>query len=148
MANLSNQQTLSTIANPALQVSDRNYALALAIAEAADERKGGDIVLLKVGDVSVLADYFVLITGFSKVQVRAIAGMVQDKVEEQFDRKPIRSAGLMEGTWALLDYGDVIVHIMMPTERDYYGLEAFWGHAESTSYSALALQTSEEIADQ
>lgn len=148
MTNLSNQQTLSTIANPATQAPDRSYDMALAIAEAADERKGGDIVLLKVGDVSVLADYFVLVTGFSKVQVRAIARMVEDKVEEHFNRKPIRSEGFSEGTWVLQDYGDVIVHIMMPNEREYYGLEAFWGHAESTPYSALTLQTSEGIANQ
>ncbi|NDJ16514.1 ribosome silencing factor [Myxacorys almedinensis] len=139
MTNLSNQQTLRPIANPAPQTPDRSYDMALAIAEAADERKGGDIVLLKVGDVSVLADYFVLITGFSKVQVRAIARMIEDNVEEQFNRKPIRSEGLAEGTWVLQDYGDVIVHVMMPTEREYYSLEAFWGHAESTTYAALSL---------
>jgi len=59
---------------------DTSYELALAIAEAADDRKGDDIVLLKVAEVSYLADYFVVVTGFSQAQVRAIARSVEDKV--------------------------------------------------------------------
>jgi ribosome-associated protein len=131
MMNLSNQHPLPTVAHPV----DSSYALARVIAEAADERKGGDIVLLKVGDVSVLADYFVIVSGFSKVQVRAIASSVRDKVEEAFNLRPLRSEGLTDGAWALLDYGDVIVHALLPQERDYYDLEAFWGHAERIEFA-------------
>lgn len=126
MTELSNQQTLSTAMT---NIDDRSATMARLIAEAADERKGSDIVLLKVGDVTVLADYFVLITGYSKVQVRAIARSIEDKIEETMNRRPIRSEGFAEGTWIVEDYGDVIVHVMMPQEREYYGLESFWGHA-------------------
>jgi len=130
MPNYSETSVLSiTPENPSTE-PDTALQLALAIAHAADDRKGGDIVLLNVGAVSSLADYFVIITGFSKAQVRAIAGTVQDKVEEDFQRVPVHTEGKSEGSWVLQDYGDVIVHILMPQEREFYNLEAFWGHAE------------------
>jgi ribosome-associated protein len=71
----------------------------------------------------------VIATGFSKAQVRAIAGMAEEEIAEKFGRKPRNIAGEQDGTWILLDYGDVIVHAMMAQEREYYDLEAFWGHA-------------------
>jgi ribosome-associated protein len=83
-----------------------------------------------VAEVSYLSDYFVMMTGYSKVQVRAIAEAIEGQVEIDWQRRPLRTEGKAEGTWVLQDYGDVIVHIMMPREREFYNLEAFWGHAE------------------
>jgi ribosome-associated protein len=100
------------------------------IAKAADERKAGDLVVLKITDISYLADYFVIVTGFSTAQVRAIYDSIDDQVEKTFGQKPLRAAGKNEGNWILLDYGNVIVHIMLPQEREYYNLEAFWGHSQ------------------
>jgi ribosome-associated protein len=117
-----------------LDQTDSSYQLAIQVAAAAAERKGSDIVLIRVGEVSVLADYFVLVTGFSKVQVRAISNSITDQVEEVCDRLPLRSEGMGEGTWIALDYGVVIAHVFMPQEREYYDLEAFWGHAERIPY--------------
>ncbi len=108
---------------------DQSYQMAQAAAIAADGRKGENIVLLAIGEVSSLAEYFVIASGFSKAQVRAIAGMVEDELSEKFGRKPRNIAGEQDGTWVLLDYGDLIVHAMMTDEREYYDLEAFWGHA-------------------
>jgi ribosome-associated protein len=104
--------------------------LAATIAVAASDRKAGEILLLKVAEVSYLADYFVMMTGYSRVQVRAIAQAIEGKVETELQRRPIRTEGKVEGSWVLQDYGDVIVHIMMPKEREFYNLEAFWIHAE------------------
>ncbi|HCQ21163.1 ribosome silencing factor [Aphanizomenon flos-aquae NRERC-008] len=104
--------------------------LALTIAEAALDRKAVEIILLDVAEVSYLSDYFVMMTGYSKVQVRAIAEAIEGQVEIDWQRRPLRTEGKAEGTWVLQDYGDVIVHIMMPREREFYNLEAFWGHAE------------------
>lgn len=115
-------------------IDEAAKALALAIAEAADDRKGGNINVLQVGDISYLADYFVIVTGFSKVQVRAIANSIEDAVEEKFERLPLRTEGMNEGRWVLKDYGEVIVHIFMPDDREYYDLEAFWGHAERIEF--------------
>lgn len=114
----------------AAQNPEESRELALISAAAAADRKGGDMVVLRVAEVSFLADYFVLVTGYSKAQVRAISQSIEDKVEEQLNRLPIRSEGQAEGSWVLKDYGDVMVHIMMPKEREYYNLEAFWGHAQ------------------
>lgn len=138
MPNYSESSLLETNSQ-SLNLDDTSLQLARTIATAADERKGGDITLLKIADVSPLADYFVIVTGFSKVQVRAIAGAIADKVEETLQRRPLRTEGQTEGVWALQDYGDVIVHILMPQEREFYNLEAFWGHAERISLSALNL---------
>ncbi|MDJ0690434.1 MAG: ribosome silencing factor [Xenococcaceae cyanobacterium MO_188.B32] len=115
-------------------VSITSEQLAQKIAEAADDKKAADIILLKVSDVSYLADYFVIATGFSKTQIRAISDEIEEKIVEQFQRAPIRVEGKTEGNWILQDYGDVIVHIFLPEDREYYNLEAFWGHAERIQF--------------
>jgi len=115
------------------QTEDGSGVLAATIAVAASDRKAGEIILLKVAEVSYLADYFVMMTGYSRVQVRAIAQAIEGKVETELQRRPLRTEGKVEGSWVLQDYGDVIVHIMMPKEREFYNLEAFWIHAERIS---------------
>ncbi len=145
MTNISEQFTFSNQREPfpvdratktstPIDTTDISYQMAMAMAAAAGDRKGAEIVLIRVGEVSVLADYFVIVTGFSKVQVRAIAQSIEAQVEEIFARKPLRSEGQSEGSWVALDYGTVIVHVFMPQEREYYDLEAFWGHAEQIPY--------------
>ncbi len=113
---------------------DTSELLALSAAQAADDRKGGDIVLLHVSEVSSLADYFVIVTGFSKAQVRAIAQAIEDAIEQEWQRHPLRKEGHSENTWVVLDYGDVIVHILMPAEREFYNLEAFWAHGDQIDF--------------
>jgi ribosome-associated protein len=108
--------------------------LAWSIAEAADDRKAEDIVLLQVNEVSFLADFFVVATGFSRTQVRAIADSIEDKLEKEYGRLPLRTEGKSDGIWVLLDYGEVIVHIFLPQEREFYKFEAFWGHAGRIEY--------------
>lgn len=108
--------------------------LVWSIAEAADDRKAEDIVILKVDQVSYLADFFVIATGFSRTQVRAIADSIEDKLQKEYDRLPLRLEGQSEGTWILQDYGEVIVHVFSPQEREFYKLEAFWGHAERIEF--------------
>lgn len=115
---------------------DLSKQLALTIAQTADDRKGKDILLLDVADVSFLADYFVLVTGFSKTQVRTLAQTIEAAVAEKWHRQPLRSEGEAGSTWIVKDYGEVIVHVMMPEEREFYNLEAFWGHAEQISFSS------------
>ena len=114
--------------------ADSALALALTIAHAAEDRKAGNIRILKVTDVSYLADYFVVATGFSAVQVRAIARTIEGEVETTLGRLPLRTEGQTDSRWVLQDYGEVIVHIFMPEEREFYGLEAFWGHAEEIPF--------------
>ena len=113
---------------------DDSKALALLAADACDDRKAGDIVLIRVEEISSIADWFVIASGYSDVQVRAIARSVEDKIETECGRLPLRKEGLKEGRWILLDYGEVIVHALTPDERSYYDLESFWGHGETESF--------------
>ncbi|MEY3929630.1 MAG: ribosome silencing factor [Cyanobacteriota bacterium] len=118
---------------------DDSKALALLAAEACDDRKAADIVLIHVEEISSIADWFVIATGYSDVQVRAIARSVEDKIEEESGgRLPLRKEGQTEGRWVLLDYGEVIVHALTPEERSYYDLESFWGHGEKETYLGSA----------
>jgi ribosome-associated protein len=120
-------------------LDDVSGRLARTIAVAASDRKAGEILLLKMGEVSYLSDYFVMMTGYSRVQVRAIADAIEGKVESEWHRRPLRTEGKAEGSWILQDYGDVIVHIMMPREREFYNLEAFWINAERISLPDSAI---------
>mgnify|MGYP001796296365 CR=1 FL=1 len=116
------------------QVDEKALELAMAIANAADDRKAEDISILQVGDASYLADYFVIATGFTNVQVRAIARSIEATIETDYGRSPLRTEGTEEGKWMIYDYGEVIVHIFQPRERDYYDLEAFWGHVKRIEF--------------
>lgn len=118
----------------AAEVDENALALATAIANAADDRKAEDIAILQVGDASYLADYFVIATGFTNVQVRAIARSIETTIETDYDRSPLRTEGAEEGKWVIYDYGEVIVHIFQPREREYYDLEAFWGHVKRIEF--------------
>lgn len=124
----------ATDAPSSAPAEDDALRLAYAVAAAADERKAGNIAILQVGDVSYLADYFVIATGFSAVQVRAITRSIEATLEDDWNRRPLRIEGQGEGSWIVMDYGEVIVHIFMPEARDFYDLEAFWGHANQMVY--------------
>jgi len=114
--------------------SDEARGLILTAAQAADDRKAVDIVLLQVSEVCYLADYFAIVTGFSNVQVRAISQAIADQVEEEWGRLPLRTQGLSDASWVVMDYGDAIVHVFKPQEREFYNLEAFWGHADRLDF--------------
>ncbi len=109
-------------------------ALARLAAEACDDRKAVDIRLIRVDDISSLADWFVICSGLSDVQVRAIARSVEERLELEAHRLPLRREGQTEGRWVLLDYGELIVHVLTPQERHFYDLESFWGHGEQHRY--------------
>jgi ribosome-associated protein len=136
MTNSSNRIQNITIEQKNLDFADlSSERLAWKIAAAADDKKAGDIVLLKVSEVSYLSDYFVIITGYSKTQLKAISEAIEEKIATDFSRYPSRVSGKSEGSWIVQDYNDVIVHIFLPEEREYYNLEAFWGHAERLEFS-------------
>lgn len=138
MSKISSEQAIAIEPKLTENQTIDSKALALEIAKAADDKKAADIVLLKVTDISYLADYFVIITGFSRTQLKAIAESIEEQVEAKYQRVPIRVSGKREGEWVVQDYEDVIVHTFLPEEREYYNLEAFWGHAERVEYISPA----------
>jgi ribosome-associated protein len=107
--------------------------LALLVAEAGDDRKADNIVILKVDQLSYVAEYFVIMTGYSAPQLKAISSAIEDKVWEKYHREPLRIEGKNDPNWILHDYGDVIAHIFLPEAREYYDLQAFWSGAEEIS---------------
>lgn len=135
---MSARATPSAATESSLENTVEGLDLARTIAQAADDRKAKDIVILKVTDVSYLADYFVIVSGLSMPQLRAIANTIEQQVEDTHGRTPLRTEGETDGNWLLIDYGDVIAHVFMPEEREFYGLEAFWGHAERVPFDPSA----------
>jgi ribosome-associated protein len=117
------------MANPTV-TSCTSEQLVLLAAEAADDRKAGDMLLLKVSEVSFMADYFLIVSGYSRAQLRAISESIQHKIKDHYNISPINTEGAGKGNWVLVDYGDVIIHIMSPDDREFYNLEAFWSHGE------------------
>lgn len=102
--------------------------IAEAIASIADDRLASDIVIIDLSNLSVMMDYFVICSGQTNRQVQAIA----DSIEEQLRASKVRKVGIESdrpGTWVLLDYGSVIVHIFTQEQREYYQLERLWGDA-------------------
>ncbi len=97
--------------------------------EAALDKKGEDFVAIDVGGRTIIADTFALVTGRSKIQTRAIADAVSEAVEAA-GRKVARTEGYADGTWILIDLGEVIVHIFTPEQRSFYNLERLWSEVE------------------
>ncbi|MBI5136163.1 MAG: ribosome silencing factor [Nitrospirae bacterium] len=95
---------------------------------AADARKGQDIVALHVHALTTIADYFLFVTATSSTQVNAIFEAI-DVAMSKAGREPLHVEGRQESQWILMDYADVIIHIFMPDQRAFYGLERLWGDA-------------------
>ncbi len=97
-------------------------------ASAADAVRAGDIVILDLRELTIIADFFLVCTGKSSIQIRAIADRIEERMREEGYRK-LRVEGYQEATWILLDYGDVVMHVMAEEQRAFYGLEQFWESA-------------------
>ncbi len=105
---------------------DRIDRMAAAAAKAIEDKKGGEIEVLKVTSKTTLADVFVLASGTSGIHVKTLAESVEEKLEEEFGLRPDHIEGLENRNWVLLDYGDLIVHLLMPEDRAHYKLENLW----------------------
>ena len=103
--------------------------LAVIAAEAASDKKATDIMALNVAELLVVTDFFVIVTGNTNIQVRAIADEVEEQLRVRGGVKPIGREGESEARWVLLDYGDLVVHVFQPDEREFYRLERLWGDA-------------------
>jgi ribosome-associated protein len=102
--------------------------LALFAAQLALEKKGQDIHLLEVGQVSIVADYFLLGTGNTAVQVHSICDHLLENMKKA-GHQALRVEGYREGWWVVLDYGGLVIHIFQPDARIFYDLERLWSEA-------------------
>lgn len=102
---------------------------ASAIARFLDDNKAKDIVILNVANVSSLSDFFIIATGSSTPHIRALTENVRKKIKDIFKRLPLGEESERMSKWNLLDYGEVVIHIMNQEQRDTYKIEKFWSHA-------------------
>lgn len=111
-------------------------------ANALNEKKGRDISAIKVGDLTVLADYFLLCTANSSTQVRALCDEVEEKLEEA-GLRPHHIEGKATG-WVALDYGSVIIHVFGRNEREFYDLDKMWSDGEQVDLDKILVNEKED----
>ena len=111
--------------------------LVTAIAAAAEERNATDIVVIHMADDSSIADHFVICTARSTIQVRAICDHAEDEAT-RVGREPISREGLEFAHWALVDYGDVVLHVFLEDTRAVYDLERLWHRAPRRDWNPMA----------
>lgn len=121
---------IATVREPVTSLTDAQALdLALRCRSAAVDKKADNVVMLDIRRRANFADYFVLATGRSVLQARAIADGVVEASEFEYGA-PIRTEGYNEGGWILIDYGAVIVHVFTPQAREFYDLDRLWGKPE------------------
>ena len=109
------------------ELTSRDYAIIAA--RAADEKKATDIVVQNVGELIGVTDYFVIVTATNNRQVHAIIDAVEEAERLQAKIKPLHREETRDGSWELLDYGSIVVHVFQPETREIYRLEALWNDA-------------------
>jgi len=102
------------------------------ITEALLSRKGKDITLLDVSELTTLTDYFVVCHGTSDVQIKALADAVEEDMREKTGEKAWKKEGLQGRSWVILDFVNIVVHILSKEKRDFYGIERMWNDAKIT----------------
>ena len=104
--------------------------------KALDSKKGKEIRLIRIDKITTLAEYFVICTGTSNTQINALCDAVEKELTEKGE-KPLHREGYRGGTWVLLDYGCVVVHVFNDEARKFYSLEHLWADGEEVDLSAI-----------
>ena len=123
-----------------------SYKFACIVARFLDEKIAKDISILNISNVSSFADYFVISSAQSNTQVKALTENLADKVKQIFTRLPLGKENDVKNRWNLIDYGDVVVHILHQEDREAYAIEKFWNNAFSIPRETW-LKESEEYSE-
>ena len=110
--------------------------IAMTAARALDDKKGKEIKVIKIDKLTTIAEYFVICTGSSNTQINALCDNVE-KALTQLGEEPLHREGYRGGTWVLLDYGCIVVHVFNDEARKFYSLEHLWADGEEVDLSAL-----------
>jgi ribosome-associated protein len=105
--------------------------------EALEERKGEDIQVIEIKDISIIADYFIIANGNNSSQVDALVHSVSDALSKS-GFEPKRIEGVRSASWILMDYGDVVVHVFSKEDRLFYNLERIWRDGKTVSKEELS----------
>lgn len=117
-----------------------------AIVAAAEDKKANYITEIDLRGKTLIADFFIICSGTSNIHIRAIADGIMESLEKQGTRQR-RMEGYSEATWILLDYSDVIVHVMSEEQREFYGLEKLWKGNAMPSYAPDEADAEEDLTD-
>ena len=104
--------------------------------KALDSKKGKEIRLIRIDKITTLAEYFVICTGTSNTQINALCDAVEKELTEKGE-EPLHREGYRGGTWVLLDYGCVVIHVFNDEARKFYSLEHLWADGEEVDLSAI-----------
>jgi len=124
--------------------SDEAVALAVAAARAAEDRSATDMVVLEVADVLVIADLFLVVTVSNERQLGAVANSIEEALHG-LGRRPRRREGLPSSGWVLIDFGDLVCHVLHTEQREFYALERLWAdvpHRDPATGAVLVVDAS------
>ncbi len=110
--------------------------MALLAAKALDSKKAKEIKVIEIGDLTTLADYFVIAAGTSNTQISALSDVVEEYLKREGEMA-LRREGYRDGTWVLLDYGSIAVHIFSEEAREFYDLERLWRDGKEVDLSGV-----------
>ena len=113
--------------------------IAMAAVQALDSKKGVDIKVMDVVELTTLADYFVICTGSSNTQIKALSDAVEKDLQERGETV-LHREGYRGGIWVLLDYGSVVVHVFNSEAREFYSLERLWQEGKEVDLSQVLKQ--------
>jgi ribosome-associated protein len=122
-----------------MTISDRfaeSRALACTAARAADDKKADDTIVLSVGELLNITEYFVVTSAPNRRLVRTIVEMIEEQVRDRHERSPLRIEGLSEQQWVLMDFGDVVVHVFTDEMRQYYEIERLYRDVPRVEWQA------------
>ena len=126
-------------------VTITSIELAKAAGNAIVDMKGVGVAIIDVSNLLFITDMFVIATGTSNRQVRGIADEVHTQLKEKHERMPLRSEGVDEAEWVLLDYGEIVVHVFQAATREFYDLERLWADAPRIPFAAATQGSSDQL---
>lgn len=130
---------VASVINPATERdAERSLNMAIAAARAAEDNKGQDVLILDMRQQTSIFDFFVVCTGTSQRQLRAMSDAVDDVLQKELGCKRLGLEGYQESTWILLDYGSIVIHFFDSPTREYYRLVDLWAGAKQIDWKKNA----------
>lgn len=127
-----------------MSASEHSLAITRAAAQAAADKLGTEIAAFDVGDQFGIADVFLIVSAANDRQVGAVVDAIEERLRDEFDEKPTRREGDRENRWVLLDYLDLVVHVMHGEERTFYALDRLWADCPRLSLDGLGIEEAQE----
>lgn len=128
---------MTAVADP---TTDATEALAMCAARAASDLKATDVIVLDVGNLLAITGYFVIAGASNPRQVRAVVDQIEARVKSELQRSPVRTEGVREQQWTLIDYGDVVVHVFLESVREFYEIERLYMDAPRVEWEPAAVE--------